>query len=489
MTPNSPEIVLVNPQGWRFIGDGTVPSGLLAVAAALVPRYRVTLIDQRVDRGWRARLACALRRRPLLVGVSSMTGKQILDGLRISARVRREAPDVPVVWGGVHASLLPEQTVAHPAIDYVVAGEGEHTLSALADDLAAGGTGAGIPGLWHALDGAPASAGPRPPLDAAELPRMPYELLDLERYVRRERFGRTLSLFSSRGCPFRCSFCYNVAFFGGARWKPLPARGVADEVIELARRHRLDHVQFLDDNFFVHRPRVLEIGRALAASGLGLRWSVLGGHVKNLVKWSVDELHEMHGCGLREVLIGAESGSQRILDAIEKDYRLDELFTVNRRLAEAGVQPTYSFMSGLPGETEDELRETIQAMFRLKREHPDAIMGNIKPFLPYPGTALYEESIRRGFDPPTRLEDWAGFASYNYGRLRIRWLSLPERLRRIWLYYATVLMSPEYLFVRSPVFRLVARIASPAMRRDVERFDFGRAFMPRLMRFVQSHVL
>ncbi len=381
------------------------------------------------------------------------------------------------------------ETLAHPAFDYVVQGEGEETFSELCDALRSGADVRRIPGLWHKLDGAPASAGPRAALPAEDLPRMPYELLDLEKYVRRIRFGRTLSVFSSRGCPFRCSFCYNVAFFSGARWKPIDAQRVAAEVVALARRLRLDHVQFLDDNFFVSRERVKAIAEALHEAAPELQWSVLGAHVQNLRKWSEHDLARLRECGLREVLVGAESGSQRVLDSIQKDYRVDDLFAVNRRLERTRIEPTYSFMSGIPDETDDELRATIRAMLRLKVENPGATIGNIKPFLPYPGTELYEVAVQRGFVPPTSLEEWGGFASYNYGGVRVGWLSAAERARRLWLYYATVLLSPDYLFVRSTLFRWFARLVAPAMRRRVERFDFRWAFVPRLMRFVQARVL
>lgn len=483
-----PEVVLVNPHGWRFIGDGTVPSGLLAVAAPLAERYRVTLIDQRVEKGWRRRLEAALARDPLVVGVSTMTGKQILDALAI-ARLVRQSGDTPVVAGGVHPSLLPAQTLEHADLDFVVQGEGEETFRELCDALVAGRSAAEIRGLWHKLDGAPCTAGARPPLAADELPRLPYELLDLNRYVRTIRFGRTLSVFSSRGCPFRCSFCYNVAFFGGARWKPLDAARVADETAELAERLSLDHVQFLDDNFFVNRERVTAIAEALHARLPRLAWSVLGAHVQNLRRWDVASLAHLRACGLREVLVGAESGAQRVLDAIRKDYRVDDLFTVNRRLAEAKIEPTYSFMSGIPDETDHELRTTIRAMLRLEVEHPGATVGNIKPFLPYPGTELYDVAIARGFVPPRTLTEWGGFASYNYGGVKVGWLNAAERYRLLWLYYGTVLLSPDYLFVRSVLFRWLARLVAPLMRRRVERFDFRWSVVPRLMRFVQAHVL
>ncbi len=483
-----PEVVLVNPYGWRFIGDGTVPSGLLAIAAPLVERYRVTLIDQRVDRGWRRQLESALARAPLVVGVTTMTGKQILDALGV-ARLVREHGRIPIVAGGVHPSLLPAQTLEHPDLDFVVQGEGEDTFRELCDALADGRSVSSIRGLWHKQDGVPTSAGTRPTLGASDLPRLPYELLDLERYVRTIRFGRTLSVFSSRGCPFRCSFCYNVAFFGGARWKPLDAVRVADETAALVDRLALDHVQFLDDNFFVSRERVLAIAGELHARRPRLQWSVLGAHVQNLRRWDVPSLERLRACGLREVLVGAESGSQRVLDAIRKDYDVEDLFAVNRRLAEAGIEPTYSFMSGIPDETEDELRATIRAMLRLEVEHPRATVGNIKPFLPYPGTELYDVAVARGFSPPRSLAEWGGFASYNYGGVRVGWLSAAERYRLLWLYYGTVLMSPDYLFVRSALFRWVARLAAPLMRKRVERFDFRWSVVPRLMRFVQAHVL
>ena len=148
-------VVLVHPHpGPKDRDVHILPLGILYVAAPLVAQgYSVSAIDQRKDNDWRTTLK-GLVTRPgtVCVGISTMTGPQIAHGLDMARVVREAAPDLPIVWGGVHPSLLPEQTAAHPLVDIACFGEGETVFPPLVEALARGRDWKDLPGLAYKGD-------------------------------------------------------------------------------------------------------------------------------------------------------------------------------------------------------------------------------------------------------------------------------------------------------------------------------------------------
>src|SRR5450756_2703781 len=147
---------------------------------------------------------------PLFVGITAMSGPQIRYGLEFARRVHAAKPHVPIVWGGVHPTLLPEQTVASDFVDVVVRGEAEQVVGPLADALAAGAPLDAVNGLTYKADGAIRSTPDADLIDLDTIPvELPYDLLELDRYPTLQA-GR-VHIQTSRGCPSRCGFCYNLS--------------------------------------------------------------------------------------------------------------------------------------------------------------------------------------------------------------------------------------------------------------------------------------
>jgi hypothetical protein len=113
--------------------------------------------------------------------------------------------------------------------------------------------------------------------------------------------------------------------------------------------------------------------------------------------------------GFEVLFIGAESGSDRVLEMVRKDVTVSQILRANRRLARAGITPHYSFMAGLPGEREEDIHATIRLMRRLKHETPGALLSPVKGYVPYPGTRIFDRAVAMGFAPPTALEGWSRF--------------------------------------------------------------------------------
>lgn len=434
-------VVLVYPRTGYDFGFGLAPPhGLLALEAYLRSRgvpNPVVVVDTRIGRDWERRLLAELRARPLLVGISSMTGVQLKHALAVARLVRACAPGTPVVFGGVHVSLLPEQTLAHPAIDMGIVGDGEVPLHALVAALEAGSPSAiaGVPGLVHKVTG-PVVVNPRPPpLDLATLPLDRFEGVDVERYVFK-RAGlhsrRELDLGeTSRGCSRRCGYCYNTAFHGG-RWRGLGAAATIGMIRHHVDRYRLESVWLRDDNFFVDVDRAAQVIEDVARRGIGLYLpGITVQEFRRLAPETLRTLGGMKGALLR---FGVESGSDAVLRRIGKGIRADEILAVNRECARHGITPSYNFMVGFPGERPDDVLATVDLIKRLKRENPSAELNAVNLYTPYPGTPLFERY--RAEHPewvPASVEQWT-----TWHHLNVRRGPLSRRERRRYENVATI---------------------------------------------------
>lgn len=414
-------VVLLYPYtGSERPQDLILPLSLLYVAAPLVQEgYRITILDQRLEPGWREELRQAIQiPGTLAVGISSMTGPQIRYGLEMASVVREMSPSMPIIWGGVHPSLLPEQTAQSPLVDIVVVGEGENIFLSLIRAFHSNERWDALPGLCFMRNGEIVLTDPSSPPDLEKIPPLPYRLMDLNHYmVAPLRSGSTsLPIVTSRGCAFRCGYCYNIKFHS-RKWRGQPAEGVMQQVRELVEASGIDGLFLLDDNFFGSRRRAEQILTALVESKLGLRIYNANCRVDFLRKSSHEFLQLVRRAGIEQVFVGVESGSNRVLRLINKDIEVAHVLEVNRKLRDVGVIPVYSFMAGMPDETQEDVKQTLALMVRLKQENPAAKMYKMSSYLPMPGTPLYEYCLLcRKTVFPQRLEEWS---IYDYDHVNL----------------------------------------------------------------------
>jgi len=196
---------------------------------------------------------------PRYLGISVMTGPQIGSALEVARAVRRASPDTLLVWGGVHPTLLPAQTLRHPLVDLVVRGDGERAYTL----LVGGEKWSRIAGLAFRRGGHIYDLGLAPPTDMEQV-GIPWDLVDPRRYVER---GRS-SLVTSRGCPYRCAFCYNASV--RQPWRGWSAERCAEELEAMAQMGAED-ILFFDDAFFANQGRVRRLLPHLRR--LGLTWT------------------------------------------------------------------------------------------------------------------------------------------------------------------------------------------------------------------------
>ncbi len=371
-----------------------IPLAPLAAASWLEPEFDVEIFDQRLHPlNWRAQLDQALASRPLLVGFSAMVGPSVGNSLDMARHVRARYPEVPLVWGGTQPSLVPEQALEDPAVDLVVAGEGEQTLLELARVLSVGGDVAAVAGLYLRQDGELRFGGRRPFLDLSQPRPLPYHLIDMSDYRQRYRGGGWISIETSRGCPWACGFCYGQVLHQGC-WRPQPADVVVSRIADLIERFELRQFYIVDDNFFADLERVDAIARGIEP--LGIRWINHGLTMNTARRLTDEQLALYQRSGLIELSTGAESGSAQTLAAMSKAIDPAWVLAFNRRLSRHGIQISYVLVSGVPEESEADLEATVQLALRLVDEHPGAYVKHIVPFLPHPGTDMFAEAAALG---------------------------------------------------------------------------------------------
>lgn len=216
---------------------------------------------------------------------------------------------------------------------------------------------------------------------------------------------------TSRGCYRRCAYCYNTAFHAG-RWRGLGAAEVIARIDHHVDRYRLSSIWLRDDNFFADVDRAAEIIDHVAGRGIGLYLpGITIQEFRRLPRETLRTLGAMKGALLR---FGVESGSDAVLEAINKGIKAEDVYAVNRECRDLGLACSYNFMIGFAGEQPEDVLQTVGTMKRLRRENPDAQLNAVNLFTPYPGTALFERfQAEHPEAVPRRIEDWTTFHHLN----------------------------------------------------------------------------
>lgn len=387
-----------------------VPLSLLAAATKLdEARYLIILIDQRASSDWKSDLRNALAQNPICVGVTSMTGSQITYALEMSAFVKRHTT-APVVWGGVHATLFPLQTIKHSLVDVVVKGEGEETFLQLVLRLEQGQSLRGLEGIVYKDHGEIVNNPDRPFLDLNDLPPVPYHLIDVDKYLHRYfDEDHVLEFETSRGCPFNCTFCYNP-LYSQRRWRALSASRVLEFITPLVETYGIKAFHFVDDGFFIDHERTREIMKGVLKRQWSIKMGFQGSRIDTVDQMSDSDLELIIKAGGTFLQVGVESGSPRILKILNKKIHPDQVLAFNKRLSRyPQMKVYYNFMCGFPTETREDVLQTTALAWALLRDNPHALISAFHFYKPYPGTSLRERIVHMDDVTPTILEGWGTF--------------------------------------------------------------------------------
>ena len=270
---------------------------------------------------------------------------------------------------------------------FVLLGEGEATLVELVSSLS-GNTATTLGDIaslaW--LDGGQLRQNPRrrPIADLDAMPFPAWDLVDVERYRRiwQEHHGYySMNMVTTRGCPYHCNWCAKPIW--GQRYHSRSPECVAEELSWLKETYRPDHIWFADDIMGLKPGWWTAFAAAVEARNARLPFKCLSR--ADLIMRSAEDVTALARAGGNIVWMGAESGSQRILNGMEKGTTVEQIYTATRRLLEAGVRVGFFLQFGYPGETRDDLERTLQ-MVRDCR--PDDIGMSVS--YPLPGTKFHE---------------------------------------------------------------------------------------------------
>ena len=384
---NLPRVVLYNPRAVFF----TMPLALVALASALDrSQVDVVIIDGRLEAD-PVRAVAEAAKGALCVGITVLTGAPIHDALAVSRAVKAVAPACPVVWGGWHPSLFADQCLAEPSVDIVVTGQGE---AAFRDVIARLINGEQVRGSIA-----------RPMHDLNTFPAHDYSLIPVERYFALKG-ARQIDYISSQGCRFRCAFCADPAVFARG-WTGLAPERIGDEVEHLYRRHRLADLAFQDETFFTQATRVDSLAEQFLRRNLPITWTATL-RADQACRLGDDLFAKTVRSGLRRVMVGVESGSQEMLDRLQKDMKLDQVRRTAEMCTRHGVGAIFNFIVGFPEESERSMRATLELAKTLRQSNP-GFETPIFYYRPYPGNPMAEQSAAQGYVFPRGLEEWADF--------------------------------------------------------------------------------
>ena len=327
---------------------------------------------------------------PDLIGVTAMTNNY--HSAEKTIALCKERIGCPVVIGGPHATLFPERVTSDPHVDYVVYGEGEETMRDLVRAMVAEGphpseeTLEAIQGLCFTSGDHVIRTPARPlikDLDALPLPAR--HLFDLSRYALYASDGeRMVTLLSSRGCPYNCSYCFKGIV--GRTYRQRSPENVLAEIRELMRTYGYRNFYFIDDLFTLDRRRLKAISEQIISEGLDIRWQCLA----RVDRIMLESLKIMRRAGCREIHYGIESGNPEILESLNKKITMDQVRRAVAWANEAGILVKGYFMLGLPGDTEETMRQTIAFAEELPLD--EAMFSLTTPF---PGTRLWDDLVAR----------------------------------------------------------------------------------------------
>ena len=332
---------------------------------------------------------------PTVVGLSAFT-VEYPRAAEMAAELKKQDPGITVVLGGAHANAIPQEALRQaPGVDYVIAGEADTLLIDLVSALAAGQRLDCVAGLYYrGPDGDVCGSGST--WCDGDLSELPFPAWDLFPRV------QAYPLLSERGCPYRCVFCAHNSL---SRVHSRPIENVLEEIRWVYRDFGAREVYFEDETFGFHRERTEELLTRLIEfnrhAGMKFkaqtRVDVVTPALMRLMKRAVFDFIEM----------GVESGDPGVLERSRKGIRVEQVERAVRVAREAGIRPWVNFIIGLPGETRESVRNSIELAVKL---NPSRL--SIAIIVAYPGCEIYDWAVKGTHGYRLLSKEWDRFDKY-----------------------------------------------------------------------------
>jgi len=368
-----------------------IPLGLITASSLLAGEYKIKIIDQRMDKNWKKHLLVELKKKPMIFGTSVTTGDAILTALNASKIVKKHSK-VPVVWGGDHVSMFPESTLKNSFIDYGVIGEGEVTFYNLVKALQNNQSLDGIEGVAYKTKEGVKINKRNSFLDLNTLPEIPLHLVDYKEYLKIN--NNELLIESSRGCPYKCEFCFNKIINKSTR-RELNYKNLLNRV-ERYVNFGAKKLVFSDENLLINLKRIETLCKVL--SNFDVTW-VGQTSLGILSKLSLKHLKKLKKSGCVVLATGIESLS---LNLEKNPKEPQDIIDFNKRIRMVGIKPRYYFILGLPSQKGVALKKDIDLVIRLLKDNDECSLFS---FIYVPYIPFFKGDLKK----PLKLEDWAKY--------------------------------------------------------------------------------
>jgi len=364
--------------------------------------HQVRIYDRMIDKKSVARAVEEFQ--PDVAAFTLMFTRQITDMRNVCREVRALRPGLPILCGGLMASLIPDLILKEGLADYVGIGEGEYTLLELLEVVGGRRDPATVQSLVYLdPDGQAVHTPLRPFADLSDFPETDFSLLPMDKYyIYYPEAPHTLMVCASKGCPKQCTFCFNVAYHR-CQYRARRARAVMREIETLVTDWGADGFAFVDELWGVDKDELRaycdEIAALSEKAGKPIRWAC----ETSIGTLDREDMERMARAGCFRICFGLESGSPEVLERMKKRYPLKRLEADFSNCKAAGISTVTYIIFGFPGETPAQIKQTVHTIFRL-----DPTLYSIFLYSAIPGTVEYNKLVSSGrLAPPVDLTDWA----------------------------------------------------------------------------------
>jgi len=425
------DLLLINPGGRELIYQNLgaelsaiePPLWCRLIAGYMLDRgYSVEILDSEAEnKGPDAVAREVTERKPRLAGMvvfghqPSASTQQMAGASPILRTIKELDPEQKIIIVGGHVAALPERTMNEEAVDFACNGEGPITIHRLLEALGeGGGCFSGVPGLVWRQEGK-VRQNPAPALITdldADLHGNVWHMLPIEAYrahnwqcfenlSSRQPYA---SIYTTLGCPYKCSFCCINAPFGANRYRMRKAEKVVEEIEYLYHTFGVKTFKIIDEMFVLNDRHVSGICERLAAKP----------YARELNFWAYarvdtvrpERLQLLRSAGIRWLALGIESGSEHVRDGAEKSLDHDDIVGIVRSIKDAGIQVIGNYIFGLPDDDLTSMQQTLDLAKDLNCE-----FANFYSAMAYPGSPLYTMAVDKGWELPER---WSGFSQHSY---------------------------------------------------------------------------
>jgi len=414
------KILLINPPQTFFPGSdppaANLPLGLLYIAAVLDEAgYKTEILDAIMTdspfrkKGDTTEVGLSYERikeeiqnrKPDIVGITNPFTSQVEHAVKVADIVKEVDPSILTVVGGPHVTVVPTEFLEDAKnVDIAAIGEGEYTMMDIVRFFEGKKKIDDVQGIAHRIDGKVVLNSPRPfNKNLDELPYPAYHLVDMEQYLSpkmieyRSFQSRALSMITSRGCPFNCSFC-SVHLHMGKTFRAHSVDYVVDHIEHVVKKYRVKTIYFEDDNLTFDIKRFEAICDKIIEKDIKFQWETPNGVRADYL--TLDLLKKMKKTGCQSVFVGIESGDQYVLDnIIGKSLKLTNVIKFAEMCKKIGLKTGAFYIIGFPGETKETMLNTVKFALMLKRKYDVGM--HLLFATPSYGTRLYEECTKKGY--------------------------------------------------------------------------------------------